>query len=160
MSEIVRIAEIHNEVEAAKIESFCKEDGLVFNIRTFSDSAYDGIFESATGWGYIEAPEQFRDQILAIVENVRDYDPEVVQQKESTSDFPSTALKWIVIFGAVIIVIFSVFLYLGRKSNFSLRVFTSKKSPRTQLVWWWRGDQLVSRMPGSSELRTRLTDRV
>lgn len=33
-------------------------------IRSYHDSAYDGLWQTQTGWGHIEAPEEYADEIL------------------------------------------------------------------------------------------------
>jgi hypothetical protein len=38
---------------------------------TYHDSAYDGLFQGAKGWGHVEAPEQYRAEIMAILDALR-----------------------------------------------------------------------------------------
>lgn len=40
-------------------------------MRSYHDSAYDGIFQTRGGWGHIEAPLNFKDEILAVVEDIK-----------------------------------------------------------------------------------------
>jgi len=35
-------------------------------MKSYHDTAYDGIFQVQKGWGHVEAPESFRDEIIAI----------------------------------------------------------------------------------------------
>ena len=48
------------------MESVLKEQGIPHYIRTYHDSAYDGIWQKQIGWGAVEAPEEYRDVIIGI----------------------------------------------------------------------------------------------
>jgi hypothetical protein len=40
-------------------------------MRSYHDSAYDGIFQTHAGWGHVEAPAANRDEILAVIEDIK-----------------------------------------------------------------------------------------
>jgi hypothetical protein len=61
-------------VEAQLMESILKEKGLPHRIRSFHDTAYDGLFQFQKGWGEIFAPPALKGEILDIMEVVRSED--------------------------------------------------------------------------------------
>ena len=73
MSEFIKIIEFDNGVQANMLESELNERKIPFMIRSYHDSAYDGIFQTQLGWGYLEAPEEFEDQIKSIFSDLTDH---------------------------------------------------------------------------------------
>ena len=70
MSEPIKIAVIDNEVQAQLISSVLEERSIPHLIKSYHDSAYDGLFQGQKGWGHIEAPAQFKDEILEIIKGI------------------------------------------------------------------------------------------
>jgi len=66
MAKHKKIVVLENEIEASLIESVLKERGIPHIIKSYRDSAYDGLYQHQKGWGYVEAPETFEDEIKAI----------------------------------------------------------------------------------------------
>jgi hypothetical protein len=52
--------------EAEVMGIVLKQCGIPHRIRSYHDSALDGIFQITKGWGHVEAPEEYRDQIKEI----------------------------------------------------------------------------------------------
>lgn len=71
MGNIVNVATIENEVEAQLLTSILEERGIPHHIKSYHDVIYDGIFQLQQGWGYISAPEDYREEILNIIEDIR-----------------------------------------------------------------------------------------
>ena len=71
MEDIERIIDLENEIIATLIESILIEREIPHILRTYHDSAYDGLWAYQQGWGFIEAPPEFRDEILKIYEEVK-----------------------------------------------------------------------------------------
>jgi len=71
MRSYVKITGLENIVEAQLMESILKEKGIPHRIRSFHDTAYDGLFQFQKGWGEIYAPEEMKEEILEIVAVVR-----------------------------------------------------------------------------------------
>ena len=67
----VKIANIENGIEAQVLESVLKERDVPFRLRSFSDTAYDGLFQFHQGWGEIYAPAERKEEILDIIESNR-----------------------------------------------------------------------------------------
>jgi len=70
MSKTEKILILENEIEARLIDELLKEKGIPHLIRSFHDSAYDGLFQFHSGWGRLDAPEEYRDEILKIYEEM------------------------------------------------------------------------------------------
>jgi hypothetical protein len=57
-----------NDAEAAAIKAILKEQGISAEIRSFHDTAYDGLFQSQYGWGVIRVAEEDFQEAKRIVE--------------------------------------------------------------------------------------------
>jgi len=66
-----KIAGIGNLIEAQVLESILTERGIPFRIRSFHDTAYDGLFQFQMGWGELYAPAGQKEEILEILGNIR-----------------------------------------------------------------------------------------
>ena len=71
MSTYIRITGLENIVEAQLLASILEEKGIPHRIRSFHDTAYDGLFQFQKGWGEIHAPEELKGEILEIMAAVR-----------------------------------------------------------------------------------------
>ena len=67
MTEFCRIGTLKNEIEAQVLAEALREREIPHVVRTFHDSAYDGIFQMQKGWGVLMAPESFRAEIETIL---------------------------------------------------------------------------------------------
>jgi len=61
-----KIVVLENEIEARLMDSILTERGIPHRMKSYHDTAYDGIFQVQKGWGHVEAPENYRDEIIAI----------------------------------------------------------------------------------------------
>lgn len=66
MSKTVKILVLENEIEANLLDGLLKEREIPHVIRSYHDSAYDGLWQYHSGWGQLDAPEAYRDEILVI----------------------------------------------------------------------------------------------
>jgi hypothetical protein len=64
MSKPVKILMFKNEIEAMLLDEILTEKQIPHLIRSYHDSAYDGLWQMQAGWGHIEAPEEFKAEIL------------------------------------------------------------------------------------------------
>jgi len=69
--EFVSIATLDNIIEAQLIDSILNEHDIPHRIRSFHDTAYDGLFQFQMGWGALWAPVSFKAEILEILNDVR-----------------------------------------------------------------------------------------
>jgi len=49
--------------------------GIPHIMQSYHDSALDGLFQGQRGWGHIEAPQSYRDEILAVIEDLKSGPP-------------------------------------------------------------------------------------
>lgn len=66
MKKAVKILEFDNEIEAKLLDGLLNERGIPHLIRSYHDSAYDGLWQTQAGWGHLEAQEEHREEILNI----------------------------------------------------------------------------------------------
>ena len=72
MNKAVKILLFNNEFEAKLIDEILNERNIQHVIRSYHDSAYDGLWQNQSGWGHIEAPEKYRDEILQVFKEMSD----------------------------------------------------------------------------------------
>ena len=77
----VKIAVIENEIEAQLIQSVLSERDLPHRIRSFHDTAYDGLYQFQMGWGELHAPQDLKRDIMHLLDIIRTSD-----QSASTLD--------------------------------------------------------------------------
>jgi hypothetical protein len=66
MSNPVKILMFKNEIEAMLLDEILTEKQIPHIIRSYHDSAYDGLWQTQSGWGHIEAPEEYSEEILSV----------------------------------------------------------------------------------------------
>jgi hypothetical protein len=62
-----KILSLSSEIEALKVKEILEANGVPHLIRSFHDSAYDGIFQNQYGWGVLEADESDEARILELL---------------------------------------------------------------------------------------------
>lgn len=70
MDKYVKVIEFENVAEATLIQSILENEDIPFIIRSYRDSAYDGLFQFQKGWGRLEAPEEFKERILLLYKDM------------------------------------------------------------------------------------------
>jgi hypothetical protein len=76
MAKTVKILTLQNNVESLLLSEILNEKGIPHIIRSYHDSAYDGLWQSQLGWGHVDAPEEFRDEIIKIYATLASNNPE------------------------------------------------------------------------------------
>jgi hypothetical protein len=66
MSAPVKILTFSNEFEAMLLDGLLTEKNIPHIIRSYHDSALDGLWQTQTSWGHLEAPEEYTKEILEI----------------------------------------------------------------------------------------------
>ena len=66
MKTTVRILVFKNEIEATLLDEILNERDIPHMVRTFHDSAHDGMWQTDTAWGFLEADEENKEEILKI----------------------------------------------------------------------------------------------
>lgn len=70
MDEFEKILNLNNEFEAENMEEVLKERNIPFGMVPVSDSAFGSIEVLENGWGYLEAPSRYKNEILEIYKNI------------------------------------------------------------------------------------------
>jgi hypothetical protein len=71
METFVKIAILDNPIEAQALEVELKSRGIPHVMKSYHDTAYDGIFQMTRGWGHVEAPLSRTDEIIKILNDLR-----------------------------------------------------------------------------------------
>jgi hypothetical protein len=66
MQKSQKILMFDNEIEATLLDGLLNERGIPHLIRSYHDSVYDGLWQTQSVWGHLEAKEEFREEILKI----------------------------------------------------------------------------------------------
>ena len=69
--EYKKVAILENEIEARFLDSILNERGIPHLITSYYDTAYDGLYQTQKGWGYISAPEAYQEKIREIISIIR-----------------------------------------------------------------------------------------
>jgi hypothetical protein len=77
----VNIAILDNIIEAQLVDSILKERDIPHRIRSFHDTAYDGLFQFQMGWGALWAPASSKAEILEILHDVRSKDFDIFEER-------------------------------------------------------------------------------
>ena len=70
-SKFVKIAVLENAVEAQLIGSILDQLDIPHRLRSYYDTAYDGLFQLQKGWGQLYAPPSHTKEILQVIEDMR-----------------------------------------------------------------------------------------
>ena len=65
-----KILSLSSEIEAFRIKEILDSNEIPHLIRSFHDSAYDGIFQNQYGWGVLETDESYKARILDLVNHL------------------------------------------------------------------------------------------
>lgn len=72
MTEVYKkIAVLDNEFEAQLLESILIERGISYHLKSYHDTAFDGLYQTQKGWGHISSPEHYSEEINEILSDLR-----------------------------------------------------------------------------------------
>ncbi len=71
-----RIATLDNEIQARLLSALLDEEGIPHLLRSYHDSAYDGLFQAERGWGHIEADEGNSERVLELIAGMKEPEAE------------------------------------------------------------------------------------
>ena len=66
MEKLKRVAVLENAIQAQLLDSILAERNIPHVMVSYRDSAYNGIYQLRRGWGHVEAPERYLEEIEAI----------------------------------------------------------------------------------------------
>jgi hypothetical protein len=67
----IKIAVLENAIEAQLLSSVLTQYEIPHRLRSYHDTAYDGLFQLQKGWGEICGPEDVRQQVLEALSELR-----------------------------------------------------------------------------------------
>lgn len=73
-----RAAYLENSIEAQILGPALFDEGVPHRIRSFHDTAYDGLFQTQMGWGEVRCPAAFKEKVLEILAEIRSSAPDLV----------------------------------------------------------------------------------
>ena len=62
-----KIKILESQFEALSIKDILYSHNIPHMIRSFHDSAYDGLFQTQMGWGALVADEELEEEILKLI---------------------------------------------------------------------------------------------
>ena len=65
-----KIVVLESEVQAQVLDAILTDRGIPHVMHSYYDRAYDGVFQASSGWGHVEAPPRFREEILAVLQEM------------------------------------------------------------------------------------------
>ena len=70
MDKLIKILSFCNQFEAALLGELLDEKKIPHIVKSYRDSALSGLWQTQSIWGHIEAPEQFKNEITEIYNNM------------------------------------------------------------------------------------------
>ncbi|TVQ25224.1 MAG: hypothetical protein EA383_08840 [Spirochaetaceae bacterium] len=67
MADYKHIVDLDNEIQAQRLSGVLDEQDIPHRIVTRYDTVYAGIFQTQHGWGYLEAPQEYTDEIRELL---------------------------------------------------------------------------------------------
>ena len=71
MEHYVKAAVLENEFEAQLLDSILTERAIPHALISYHDTAYNGLYQTQLGWGYLSAPEDREVEIKEILAEIR-----------------------------------------------------------------------------------------
>lgn len=72
MEDYLKVATLENEIEATLVESILIERDIPHLMRSYYDTAFDGLFQTQKGWGYVSVPRSCEDEVTEIISDLRE----------------------------------------------------------------------------------------
>jgi len=70
MEKAEKILMLDNQIQAKLLEEILTQRNIPFMIRSYHDSAYDGLWQMQSGWGHLEAPPEYKEEILEVFKSI------------------------------------------------------------------------------------------
>ena len=85
MEDYKKAAMLENQFEAQLLASILSERGIPHRLRSYHDTAFDGLYQTQKGWGYVSAFEKDHPEIKEILDDLRRHDShELLNDPESS----------------------------------------------------------------------------
>ncbi len=70
MSKFERIAVLDDAFQAQLLSAELEKIGIPHVIRSYHDTAYDGLFQVGSGYGCVEAAPEHADRVRAVLQDI------------------------------------------------------------------------------------------
>lgn len=60
-----------HEIEAELMAEILEQEGIDYHIQSYHQAGLNGIFQLEYGWGHLEVEEEYKEQVLAIYEELK-----------------------------------------------------------------------------------------
>jgi hypothetical protein len=67
----VKVGTVENRFEGDRISQTLQEAGIPFLIKSFLDTAYDGLYIPQKGWGVVMVPEKNSEEAETLISEVK-----------------------------------------------------------------------------------------
>lgn len=71
MEKWVKAGVIENRFEGDRVSQALQEAGIPFLIKSFLDTAYDGLYIPQKGWGIVMVSEQHREEVKRLISEIK-----------------------------------------------------------------------------------------
>jgi hypothetical protein len=71
VKKFIRVAVLENSIEAQLIDSILNDQNIPHHIRSYHDTAYNGLFQFQKGWGELCTPLSYKREVYEILEVIR-----------------------------------------------------------------------------------------
>ena len=71
MSRWVKAGTVENRFEGDRVTQALKEADIPFMMKSYLDTAYDGLYILQKGWGVVMVPREFKDEAKKIVSDLK-----------------------------------------------------------------------------------------
>lgn len=71
MARWIQAGVIENRFEGDRMSQALEEAGIPYLVKSFLDTAYDGIYVFQKGWGRVMVPEDYREKAERVIAEVR-----------------------------------------------------------------------------------------
>ena len=94
MAEYTKIVELQDEVQAQRFDLMLTEHGIPHIMRSYHDAAFDGVFQALKGWGHVEAPEPYREEVMDLFAELNRPAPYADNDDDDKPDEPSAGTEF------------------------------------------------------------------
>ena len=70
MDKLVKILSLSNQFEAMLLDELLEERKIPHIVKSYRDSVLNGLWQTQSLWGHLEAPEEFKNEIMEIYNNM------------------------------------------------------------------------------------------
>ncbi len=71
MEQWIKAGVVENRFEGDRVSQALKEAGIPFMMKSFHDTAYDGLYIPQKGWGAVLVPKDFEKEAEGVIAEVK-----------------------------------------------------------------------------------------